>query len=60
MVNGIFQAGGNVIPDDNRTLLLIGGLAEGSLTWSPGGSLSPLIVAEALYSSGDPWTQRSD
>jgi len=48
MVNGIFQAGVNCISDDSRTLLLIGGLAEGSLSWSPGGSLSSVIIAEAL------------
>ncbi len=59
-VNGIFQAGANVIPNDNRTLLLLGGLAEASVTWAPGGSLAPTIIGEFLYSSGDPWTQRSD
>jgi hypothetical protein len=60
MFNGIFQAGVNSIPDENRTLLLLGGLAEASLFWNPGGPLSPQIVLSGLYSSGDPWTQRSD
>lgn len=59
-VNGIFQAGANVIPNDNRTLPLIGGLAEASLTWAPGGNLAPMVTVGGLYSSGDPWTQRSD
>jgi|GEM_PF-2133277 len=59
-VNGIFQAGANYIPNDNRTLLLVGGLMEGSITWSPGGLLAPMLIAEVLYSSGDSWTQRSD
>ncbi|MCK5735270.1 MAG: hypothetical protein KAH21_02285 [Spirochaetaceae bacterium] len=60
MVNGIFQMGANTIPNDSRTLLLAGGLAEGSVSWHPGGSLKPMIVGEILYSSGDPWDQRSD
>lgn len=59
-VNGIFQGGANVIPDANRNLLLVGGLAEASVTWAPGGALAPMVTVEGLYSSGDPWSQRSD
>lgn len=59
-VNGIFQGGANVIPDDNRTLPVLGGLAEASVTWAPGGSMAPTVKAGALYSTGDPWSQRSD
>lgn len=58
--NGILQAGANVIPNDSRTLLLIGGLVEASVSWAPGGYLTPLVTIGGLYSSGDPWTQRSD
>lgn len=59
-IGGVFQGGLNEIPNEDKTLTLMGALGEAELTWSPGGSWKPQFRMSALYTTGDQWNRRSD